>query len=187
MNSPSQATALASKLYEQVSVELDPKESFKEWTRVHYKAFEKLGRESGFEICRSGTGGYLLDLIWYSQSSHEIALGLEMEWGTETSTELVSYDFEKLLHIKAPLKVMIFQTRNHDVQSAPIRRKLETEYMAKFSKHMSKEQYLLVEFTAPWNKAYCYELIIESDGRLNSPIFKEIEGLRFEWDFLPRS
>jgi hypothetical protein len=74
------------------------------------------GREFwGTHPCESGQQHYewLLDAAWYIQSSQneEILLGLESEWD-DSLTEVQS-DFAKLLTVKAPVKILLFEAGAH--------------------------------------------------------------------------
>lgn len=59
-----------------------------------------------------GTGGHrewLLDVAWYVQDDYEegVLLGLESEWADDLKE--VRFDFSKLLSIKAPIKLLLFE------------------------------------------------------------------------------
>ena len=63
----------------------------------------------------SRRGEYLVDYTWAeAESGKRVLLAGESEWGTERFGKInwtrVEYDFEKLLAVKAPLKLLIFSS-----------------------------------------------------------------------------
>jgi hypothetical protein len=117
-------------------------------------------------------GEFLLDLLWWRDSeSNDIVLAVESEWGGERA---VCHDFGKLLNIKSPLKVMIYDTNRQALQSLRIRQSIEQLYMKKFTQHVEGEKYLLVEINAVENIVCAYEFLVEKNGGLTEVEFKEL-------------
>jgi hypothetical protein len=79
-------------------------------------------------------GEYLLDVIWQNPAPcADLLLACESEWGDCGS---VCEDFEKLMHVKAPLKLMIFCTGDHEKDFLKIRKGIELKYMAEFTQQL---------------------------------------------------
>jgi hypothetical protein len=114
---------------------------------------------------------FMLDLIWWrNKDSNDIDLAVESEWGANNA---IWYDFGKLLAVKAPLKLLVYSTSNHNRQSLTVREGIEEKYMKRFTCHISGECYLLVEFVAPENKVYAYSFSVPRDGALAEVNFQE--------------
>jgi len=100
--------------------------------------------------------GWLLDLIWFDRQKGTVQLAVESELGTEGE---VLDDFQKLLCIKAPLKIMIYYAYKKSYVNNFV------DYMMAFDQHVKDEHYLVVEFApGPEDKAYLYQ--VPNDGRL---------------------
>ena len=120
------------------------------WTNAVYEVLGNIGREQGFEVIHEPRPGlsiegtqaseFLLDLIW--RSAGGIELGAEVEWGT---TSDVLYDFQKLVNVKAPLKVLVYWASRTRDDGKGVRDGIES-YMGTHKKHIHGEEYLLVEF-----------------------------------------
>jgi hypothetical protein len=73
-----------------------------------------VGKKKEYSICGFPPDcepEWLYDMVWFRNDSsfylREIGLVLESEWSRDP--EQISYDFEKLLIAKSPIKVMVFQ------------------------------------------------------------------------------
>lgn len=87
-------------------------QSANDWTPRIKEFFGKLGKESGFHpIFTSNTEKeYLVDIVWrVNGASRYLALAMESELSKRTADILE--DFEKLVDIKARLKIGLFQLR----------------------------------------------------------------------------
>jgi len=117
-------------------------------------------------------GEYLLDFIWQKPAPcADLLLACESEWGDCGS---VCEDFEKLMHVKAPLKLMIFCAGDHEKDFSKIRKGIESKYMAEFTQHLEGEKYILLEFTAQPQGVHGYEFIVPpTRGRLDAVRFHE--------------
>jgi len=143
---------------------LDPKASFRTWTPEFCRFLESLGR-GDYVAYYPGNEGYLLDFIWYRMSSHQIELAAEIEWTREDDRlESVSYDFEKLMHIKCPLKLLVYQVGNDPTAGGDLLKKLESKLQV-FGRHSLGDEYLLMEFSNPWTTAAFWHLSVKRDGR----------------------
>ena len=79
----------------------------------------------------------------------DIALAVESEWGSKRD---VLHDFGKLLVVKAPLKLMVFDKRKDVIKD------IQERYMQKFSQHVEDEHYLLLELDTPRKEARPFPL-----------------------------
>lgn len=100
-----------------------------DWTRGVLNAMKRLAEKlsddlgKGIQVCPNkmspmGAGEWLLDLIWYRMTDdgehlREIVLAMESEWSHYTWD--VKYDFEKLLVVKSPIKILIAEDYHGDV------------------------------------------------------------------------
>lgn len=102
-----------------------------DWTRGVLNAMNRLPEKlpddlrKGIQVCPNkmspkGAGEWLLDLIWYRMTDddknlREIVLAMESEWSHYTWD--VKYDFEKLLVVRASIKILIAENYHGDVLS----------------------------------------------------------------------
>jgi hypothetical protein len=106
-------------------------------------------------------GEWLLDLVWYNRKKGTIHLAVESEWGDK---QCVLDDFEKLLCIKAPLKIMVYYAYHGSFLG-------EFEhYLMAFDHHVQGEKYLLIEMApGPSDRAYLYE--VRGNGHIRNVKF----------------
>ncbi|MCU1255737.1 MAG: hypothetical protein JWM83_2036 [Candidatus Angelobacter sp.] len=97
-------------------------------------------------------GQWLFDLVWWDDSPRRkgIALAVESEWNAGKNDIL--HDFEKLLCIKSPLKLMIYRVRGANKEQV---RDGIKEYLLGFGQHVQGENYILCEFQPNWT-CVCY-------------------------------
>jgi len=107
----------------------------------------------------------LLDVVWYHKKTGHILLGVESEWHRNKGQVLD--DFEKLLNTKAPLKLLIFSTDEHEKEYSEMLEEVR-KYLDGFRHHLNGEQYLLVEFANKLPKVYPYLYSI-GKGRATGP------------------
>jgi len=125
-----------------------------DWSREIKKVLTNLGNAKGYYVYpdpKKRNREWLLDLIWLDKKTGSIRLAVESELGNENEA---LDDFQKLLCVKAPLKVMIFY-----VYDKPFLKKF-VKYMTDFDQHVEGEHYLLIEFApgrkGPADHAYAY-------------------------------
>ena len=90
-----------------------------EWTAKIKKGFLALGKKFDYETCPDECNPqWLYDLIWFknNEKHHLVELGLVLESEWSKYIDDIKYDFEKLLVAKAPIKVMICQEKNGNVE-----------------------------------------------------------------------
>ena len=133
-----------------------------DWNEKIKEVLRRLGKEKGYGVYpdpEEKNGEWLLDVIWLDRKTGAIRLAAESELGSEGEA---LDDFQKLLCIKAPLKIMIYY-----VYKKPFLNKFG-DYMTNFDQHVRGEHYLLIEFapgpTGPADRAYLYQ--VPSHGRL---------------------
>ncbi len=154
-------------------------------------ALEQLGVARGYRVfctesCEQHNGReWLLDLAWW-QPGQGTALACECEWGN--SGEIL-HKFEKLLAVKAPLKLMIVASRRAGAERQDILFRTDTEAILKvlgtslidFSQHVAGETYILLEHVENDSHFRAYEFRVEQDGKIScdfcdaAKLFQSIE------------
>jgi len=107
----------------------------------------------------------LLDAVWMVAKERRIVLAVESEWGRSI---LVEDDFDKLMSIKAPRKLMLFSTNDHR-GADKIVDKLASNMQA-YPYHLAGEEYMLLEVTAPG--AFRYYFKVPADGLQDDVTFE---------------
>jgi hypothetical protein len=123
------------------------------WTRGIYctlkEHLEAVKGQAVFTNPEGKKSEFMLDFLWLDEVDkyHRRALmGMECEWArqrTEDPYEAVRRDFTKLLHFKAPLKVLVYECP--DVDRDRIRDMLRS-CLSRFEQHVGGECYVFVEF-----------------------------------------
>jgi hypothetical protein len=122
--------------------------------------------------------GFLLDIVWWKNTElMDIALAVESELGKDKE---VWHDFGKLMIVKAPQKLMIYETNHHEKESANMRNRIK-EYMRKFTHHIYGEQYVLLEFAVAEQMVYAYRCNVNKNGRLGKVEFVRILEAPIQW------
>ncbi len=137
------------------------------WTLEVQSALMDIGEklERGIEhLCKrtseqAGTGEFLLDAVWWRRvapgSAEHVALAVESEFAgwaknrKDVANEVLK-DFEKLLVVKSPLKLMIFCSRyaKGDTDLVSMRQSIWSrlkECIAQYSHHIEGEKYLFLD------------------------------------------
>jgi hypothetical protein len=122
-----------------------------QWTISVRDVLHKLGSEAGFKVESRRTKNnpdcheWLYDVVWLCQPPHTaMALVAESEWGNSGS---VQDDFQKLLCIKAPVKVLLFAYKKESKNSKAVWDDL-SDYMNDYPYHLTGEAYIFMEFHA---------------------------------------
>jgi len=135
------------------------------WTNSVKAALRDIGHELNFEVYPEPQGGeFLLDVIWYSEAGG-IELAAESEWHTKPAEVLA--DFQKLVYVKSPVKVMIYWVESHARGGERVLGEM-VGYMEKYNKHLAGEEYLFVAFGRRCDDR-CYWYVAPQDGT-NKPI-----------------
>lgn len=119
------------------------------WTLRIKSKLAELGAQFHFDTCASGLPDqcereWLYDIVWFRTAEgrlHEIGLVAESEWSI--NFDYIRYDFEKLLVATSPLKLMIFQC--HEGQLEDYFTRLEQGVRA-FKQQQSDHTYVLAAF-----------------------------------------
>ena len=138
-----------------------------DWTRGVLNAMNRLAEKlsddlgKGIQVCPNkmspkGAGEWLLDLIWYRMTDddehlREIVLAMESEWSHYTWD--VKYDFEKLLVVRAPIKILIAEKYHGDVLSM-----VEGE-LKSYADSGIGETYLIALYKDGEFSYHCYRII----------------------------
>lgn len=178
-----EADELANKLATAVCEKLRGESADSEWTTVVLDELRRIGKDDKkCEVSpdkRYDEGAFLLDQVWWRNAElNDIVLAMESEWG---GNKAVWHDFGKLLAIKAPTKLMVYGTSNHEKQGATVLDGIEKLYMEKFTHHVAGEQYVLLEFAVPERSIYAYHFAVPTDGRLRDVKFKDTFKLPIKW------
>jgi hypothetical protein len=95
-------------------------------------------------------------------------LAVESEWNRGVWE--VMHDFEKLLSVKSPLKLMIYH-RGRDTEE--LKEKIK-RCLSGFSQHVTGERYIFCEFQKGW-KCLCYVFTAKaSRGRVKEVTFRTL-------------
>ncbi len=145
-----------------VAVDLVEEHSDLRWTAEIKRRFANLGESLGFNFLpKACEPQWLFDFIWFKNDAKhvnclfkELDMVLESEWAKYLDD--VVFDFQKLLIAKAPLKVMIFQSWDHDVISRFERLREEIE---SFEPKIPGETYLLAAFVNNEKRAFEFRIV----------------------------
>jgi hypothetical protein len=98
--------------------------------------------------------GWLLDLVWLDRDT--LAMKLAVEDERSKRDKHIKDDFEKLMSVKAPLKLFIYNTGER------VQVWLQ-DYLSKFPQHVEGERYLLMEING--GNANFYQYCVPADGK----------------------
>jgi len=115
---------------------------------------------------------WLFDLIWWDDrpNRNRMALAMESEWSTSVSG--VIHDFEKLLSVKCPLKLMIYRVRPKNAVQA---REEIRKCLQQYGQHVPGERYVLCEFQSGWHcSAYLFHVKDAPRGRVKEVTFRSL-------------
>jgi hypothetical protein len=132
------------------------------WTQAVKDILGKLGEESGYCVFCSGKASsheLMLDVLWCSSASacSGIVLACESEWNYAPD---VSRDFQKLLVVKAPLKLLIYTGREPMGEAIRVQLKRDMEL---YPHHVAGEEYVFIGLC--WGIGYAHHYLVPTDGR----------------------
>lgn len=170
------------------------------------KAWTQAVRRRFIEICPQGCyahpsnpltrrGEYLADYTWLGEAGGRVLLAGESEWGTvrfnRTSWARVEQDFEKLLVIKAPFKVLVFSSvcgakasqNESDINfTFDYAQKKLKAYLENYWDHLTGEVYIFVDFPQTrvkgGNGRYQYAIWQAREYGMQGVVFDDIGGDR---------
>jgi hypothetical protein len=126
-------------------------DSTTDWTKATKLVLRNLGRQqTKIDVYEE----WLLDMVWYLRGKGGIQLAVESELGKR---EAILDDFEKLMCVKAPLKLFLIESGDSGV-----RKELEG-YLAEFGQHIKGETYLLADFHRGLHD--CYQFVVKRNGK----------------------
>ncbi len=154
-------------------------------------ALQKLGVARGFRVAGNSLSGedddghWRLDLAWW-QPGQGTLLACQCEWGK--SGDMLR-KFERLLAVKAPLKLMVVRSRRAGAERQDVLFRTDTEAILKvlgtalidFAQHVAGETYVLLERLESDSKFCAYEFCVPADGKLDrdfsdaASLFRPIE------------
>jgi hypothetical protein len=143
-----------------------------EWTSAVKHVLSERGEQSGYHVHCSGRATsheLMLDVLWCFGSSAcaGIALACESEWNY---ADEVSRDFQKLLVVKAPLKLLIYSGR--EPMGGQIRARVKQD-MELYPHHAAGEEYVFVGLD--WDIRYAHRYVVPGDGRQSDVTLKPLE------------
>jgi hypothetical protein len=129
-------------------------------TAVVKRVLRKLANRKKYFVYPGDGSAWMLDLVWFLRDHTAIHLAAESEWGNQGE---VLVDFQKLMCVKSPLKIMVYFAKRSFVDQFEA-------YMQESDQHLKGENYLLVEFAPdPPDRVYLYRVEnVTNDGRLRS-------------------
>ncbi|HUI81187.1 MAG TPA: hypothetical protein VLY24_24850 [Bryobacteraceae bacterium] len=147
----------------------------------------ELGSARGEQVrCTDGTAGpneFLVDVMWYNPDTHRPDAVFESEW---KSIDEILYDFQKLLYLKCPLKVLI-------CDPAPAHRPRLIpgliELLKRYPDHVAGEQYVVINVKGSsfGGEADCYTWEVPRSAANPADIrFSMIEGSPFTYTLRER-
>jgi hypothetical protein len=146
------------------------------WTAIVAQVLHEIGDNLHYDVyCKhvDKCHEWLLDAIWWRKESDEaqtgIALAVECEWDYRD----LMWDFQKLLCIKAPVKLFIYdggnvlEHGNTVVRSLgmSVQAQIEGE-MGRYPYHVEGETYLFVSFGNTGE--YAQRFVVPSNGRIDA-------------------
>jgi hypothetical protein len=147
------------------------------WTVAINKQLHDMGKKREFMVCCHGSrdqGEWLLDVVWMKADQHRIVLGVESEWGARAEVE---DDFDKLISIKSPRKLLLFSTST-DRGEAEVIKRLESNMLA-YPYHFEGEEYMAINVRQ--RAAVRYRFVVRGNGVLPSVHFDPIEDVAWPW------
>ncbi len=174
---PIDSTELATLLLSKVKArahELQSPGSNRAWTKAVFEVLGGAGRTRGYEVyCHGAPGGceWLLDFMWWERTEQTMGIKLACESEWYESPDEVSWDFHKLLCVKAPLKLLIYAGGPNRQCGKGIRQQLERD-LALFQFHVAGEEYLFVSLDE--KGGYADRVVIPWDGPAQNILWEPI-------------
>jgi hypothetical protein len=122
------------------------------WTKAIKAILEELAQpeyECLYSAPKADNHEFLADFTWWDKNRKRLILACESEFGNprdrKNDLDRIGYDFDKLLSIKAEMKLMIFDSNS--LKSGQILENL-TSRAREFSQHCAGEIYMLLDTVA---------------------------------------
>ncbi len=140
------------------------------------RALQALGESLSYRVICEGPGRHFdahepsLDLTWWEPGTGTI-LAADCEWGVAGD---VAAAFERLMAVKAPMKLLIFGSRRAGNERQDILLRTDIEAVLKaigaaildFGQHLEGELYVLLERLEQEPLFRSYEFRVPADGKL---------------------
>ncbi len=140
-------------------------------------ALEKLGIPRGYRVYFTPLRRpriereWLLGLAWWEPGRGTV-LAAECQWGDAAD---ILHDFERLMAVKSPLKLLIFASRRAGAEREDVLMRTDIDAvlqvlgtaLADFSQHVEGETYVLLEHVESNSTFHAYEFRVPKDGKLN--------------------
>lgn len=137
------------------------------WTEAVKKIMQdlcanKYMKSIGMEYCATCTvkkiryHEWLLDVVWYLNTEEEeaIVLALESEWDNKIGC--VRDDFAKLLAVKAPIKILLFEAGKKSRNTAEAHMRSLTQVSRKWRQHSEGDMIYVINFRDGGYEAHFY-------------------------------
>ena len=145
-----------------------------DWTAIIKEVLCKVGEHRKYEVLCRGINEHhewLLDVVWWKQH-RERGRGSARAGEGEWECKDLMWDFQKLLCVKAPLKVFIYDGGNIPEHGEMERKQFEGE-MRVYPHHVAGEEYLFVSFGNTGQ--YAHHFVVPRDGALEHIEFEYLE------------
>ncbi len=141
------------------------------WTVAMKEWLSSIARQHGMRGIHTASdmSEFLLDLVWWHDGPPQGAvLACEMEWGNtrhpQGNPARVVEDFDKLLSVKAPFKLMLFDSYGNAERRTEMISAMDS-YLQKFGDHRAGEQYLAID-VSPLPHAWLCKISHDSEDSL---------------------
>jgi len=152
------------------------------WTEAVCRALRVEGEIRNYEVyCadgKPGFGEYLLDVMWWNPAKIRPDIVFESEWA---GIEEAAYDFEKLLFVKARMKVIVCDPPNRKEELLPT---LAAKLM-RYPDHVMDERYIVIQLNGnpSGGSTECHSWRAPASGLAREPIrFTEVSGSPFQYN-----
>jgi hypothetical protein len=163
---------------------LQPKKEFTAWTLAVKAILEQLA-DKKYECLYSGKElhEFLVDFTWWDAKSKRTVLACECEFGNPRDVarnpERIGEDFDKLLSVKADLKLMVFDSYASNKEETQVETVLNnlSDRFRNFGQHLDGEVYILLD---TWRlgdvpTARLWQCVIKQNGPDKSLHFFEVD------------
>jgi hypothetical protein len=109
------------------------------------------------------SGEFILDFCCIDSHSHEMLLAAESELSETKVEKVVDDDFQKLVYVKASLKVCVFRSEPEEVLARA------QDFLRDYPRHSDAETYIFVRID--WKgKTSGWKLTVGPDGKMPAPV-----------------
>lgn len=141
-------------------------------------ALDKLGSSLGYRVFVTDSEqsrterDWLLDVVWW-EPGRGVVLAANCQWGNAGK---IAHDFQRLLAVKAPMKFMVFGSRQAGGERQDIALRTDIDailralgiHLIDFSQHVEGELFVLLEHVEEDSTFRGYEFRVPADGKLST-------------------